>query len=491
MIKLNYNFEPADLPNWSQKSLATLFQTKRRDAIFAYAVQDGHYFYALRDHLGTVPVFWRQHQKNVQCATNLSALVYASDSLNKDGVIAYLSFGTTKITPLINQVQLVPPGTAICVDTVTGQVSTLYQHQFSPVPIPTMTRAKTLTARGDKLMMQAVMRQIKADQVGLFLSGGIDSSLIGLYLKKAGIGVNAYTAALWGKTSSEIPYAKINAETIKTESHHIAYLESDQYQRLYNNLSTFYKGPHATTTALGIRFLWESGHLEKEKQLFFGQNSDTMTCSVGQQFHAYLLGQIPQAWHKGVSKLVSNMQLLKLLTQPTLIDNYLSLVSDGLWDTTINLPILKRLYGRSLLDITLAGMLIGHSPSDGEVIAQPAFNQQQLISNPYYDVDLIEFCMGLPLWYRLGFTKESKIKIGLKKRIFQDIASQYLPKSLVQRKKAFTVPMERDAQTKNLVSMFPQSLGNLVLKPNHHRFGAGMLQQWCANHQIKVEGILN
>jgi hypothetical protein len=487
MIKLNYNFNPSDLPDWSPQSIEALFQRLRRDAIFAYAVQNGRFFYAVRDQLGTVPVYWRHDQTGVRCATNLSDLARAGDTLSRDGVIAFLSFGSAKIIPLLHEIQQVAPGTAVCIDTQTGSVQTIYQHQFTPAAIPRTSSAKTIIARGEELFAQAIARQIKAEQVGLFLSGGIDSSLIGIYLKLAGIRVNAYTAALWGKTSSEIPYANINAETIGTNTHHIAYLESDQYDRLNQALPAFYKGPHGTTTALGICFLWETGELDKEAQLFFGQNSDTMTCSVGQQFHTFLLGQLPTSVRRGLSRLLPGQQMLAHLSRPNLIDNYLFLVSEGVWEPRIDLPILSRLNGRSLPDITLAGMLIAHSPSDGEVVAQPAINQQQLISNPYYDVDLIEYCLGLPLWYRLGFTQESKIKIGLKKRLFQNIASQHLPASLVQRKKAFVVPMERDEQTRRLLATLPSTLGNFTVTSTMHRFGVGMLRQWCKQFPINLD----
>lgn len=479
-ILLNYNFDPRDLPDWSRESVAKLFNERRRDSIFGFAIQQGEFVHIIRDHLGNVPIYWRISQPSqFKIATNLNEIASHTDTLDHFGTLAFLSFGSAKITPLLREIHLAPPGCAVSINVETGDVQTIYQYTFTTSSLPTEMSQKEMVIQGEKLLAQAIRRQIKSDHVGLFLSGGIDSGLIGIYLKEQGVKVTAYTAALWGKSSSELPFAKINAETIGVENHHIAVLESNEYSKLFRNSAAFYKGPYGASSGIGMQTLWSTPKLKNEPYLFFGQNSDTMTCSMGQQFHAYFFSQVPQAIRKLLKAIWPNLKLLNYLQQQTALDNYLSLMSNGLIASVSPFSLHEHWNGCSPLeDLTLAGMLIGFTPADGELIVQPAINYGQQISNPYYDVDLIEFCMGIPLRHRLGLSQESKIKIGLKKRLFQDIAIKHLPKDLVNRKKSFTVSMHRDDRTQAFARTLPKQFGSVLLNSEEQRFSAGILENW-------------
>lgn len=144
-------------------------------------------------------------------------------------------------------------------------------------------------------MRRAVERVLVHDTVGLYLSGGIDSALIGHYLRELGVEVNAYTSAPWGKISSEIPYAQANAATIEAKAHFLVELDSSEYETLFSQLLQIYGGPHGTTTALGVTSIWMHTPIADEKQLFFGQNSDTVTCSVPAQYLTFFSNCLP-AW---------------------------------------------------------------------------------------------------------------------------------------------------------------------------------------------------
>ena len=86
--------------------------------------------------------------------------------------------------------------------------------------------------------------------------------------------------------------------------------------------------------------------------------------------------------------------------------------------------------------------------------------------------------MGIPLSQRLGLSDESRVKVGLKKRIFQDIAINYMPESLVNRKKGFTVSMQRDEEAELFARSLPTHFESIKLKNDEQRFAAGILIQW-------------
>ena len=89
-------------------------------------------------------------------------------------------------------------------------------------------------------------------------------------------------------------------------------------------------------------------------------------------------------------------------------------------------------------------MFVAHTPCDGEVLLAPALRKNIIASNIYYDMDLIEYYLRVPLVYRLEFSAESKFHIAIGKRVFRSIAKRYLPKNIVNRKKGFLVPVKSD-----------------------------------------------
>lgn len=149
---------------------------------------------------------------------------------------------------------------------------------------PTLISLNEYVDRLDELFVQAIKRTAKFDKVGLYLSGGIDSGLTGIYLKKIGVKVNAYTSAPWGKKSSEIPFAKINAERIGVEKHDIISLESNEYKEMISYIPVLYGGPHGNTSSVGLASLWKKSQINNEEQIYGAQGCDTENCSVPVQY---------------------------------------------------------------------------------------------------------------------------------------------------------------------------------------------------------------
>ena len=86
----------------------------------------------------------------------------------------------------------------------------------------------------------------------MYLSGGIDSAMIGIILKKLGVKVRAYTCGPWGESSSDLVYARQNAEVVGVDSHEIHCLQTDDYESAMSALPSAYGIPHGTATALGV-----------------------------------------------------------------------------------------------------------------------------------------------------------------------------------------------------------------------------------------------
>lgn len=68
-VLLNYNFEPRDIRDLNFKAL---YEKRRRDSCFAFVFEDDEAFYAIRDHLGTVPLFFSFRDDRLTFSTVLS-----------------------------------------------------------------------------------------------------------------------------------------------------------------------------------------------------------------------------------------------------------------------------------------------------------------------------------------------------------------------------------------------------------------------------------
>lgn len=473
-ILLHYNFSASEIED---ENYPALFEQRRRDAIFAFVGrrEDGKLL-ALRDHLGSVPLYYRYEQKQFRFATDLSSLVKAGDTLNPQGVAYFIGTATAKLVPLIADIFCVPPGTAVLFNPDNGSHQILYRYVMRPVKIPVQISMHDLANETEGLFAQAIARTLKQDTVGVYMSGGIDSAMIGIHLKKLGAKVHAYTSAPWGKQSSEIKYAQINAERIKVDQHYLDILETDIYLKATQQIPQLYGSPHGTSTSVAVTAIWQRTPIVQERQIYFGQNSDTMTCSVPAQYATYFTHWMP---------IEVRQRLHPLFTKRDLVEQYLYFGSRGIVTQD---PMLEYIptQANAVQRLTLAGMYVMHSPSDGEVLSQPAVRRNISTANPYYDVDLIEFCLGTPLHHRLGLKRDARPPMLFEKRIFRQMALKYLPRELVYRKKGFTVSADRDDTSRDLLKTFPAQVENVRVADDEQRFSAGILQRWCSEHQIHL-----
>jgi hypothetical protein len=461
MTILNTNFNP---DNIADHDFHALYHQRRRDAVFAYVWREGDTTFALRDHLGNVPLFYRRDDDKLQFATDLNSLIRPTDTLNQDGIRHYIGLRTVKIVSLINEISIVPPATVMAFTPTNTTIR--YQYRLQPRPDIARWSFDTLVDETERLFIQALKRVLRHTQVGLYLSGGIDSALIGLYLRQLGADINAYTSAPWGEASSEIAFAKINAETIPVREHHIDVLTSENYDHALNAMGRLYGSPQGSATGIGVASMWLNTPMSQEKQIFLGQNSDTLTCSVAPQYLTYFLRWLPRMVRKRLR-----------MPHPHVVQNYLHFATQGL----VNQNPFETLIPNNLsplAQLTLAGMLVMHTPSDGEVLTLPGLRQHIIMSNPYFDIDLIEFYLGVALHQRVKF-KASSRPLALEKRLFQALAQRRLPKELVARKKAFVVSMERDQTTRDLSQHFPQGdYYGVALRNSDARTSAEILRRW-------------
>jgi asparagine synthase (glutamine-hydrolysing) len=173
-----------------------------------------------REPFGRVPLYWTQKEQVVWFASRLGLLLPLLEmpQISIPALYGYscLSYVPTPLTPVVN-IAAVPAGIeqewvgdAGRVSTSSGRRSLEWQE--SPTPLQDEA---TAISQLQTLLQDAVQRQIidlGDEPVGVFLSGGLDSSIVAALLVQAGVKVRAYTLDFGSAGIPEYPYAEQVAE---------------------------------------------------------------------------------------------------------------------------------------------------------------------------------------------------------------------------------------------------------------------------------------
>ena len=176
-----------------------------------------------RDPFGRTPLYWLQQGTALWFASQLKYLLplveHRDISLSAFYGYTCFSYVPTPLTP-IQGIQAVPAG-VIQQHRWSPQRELLTQTRlqdavrtWSPTPYPLEDEAAAVDQL-QSLLKAAVMRQLASfprGPVGVFLSGGLDSSVVAALLTQAGVEVRAYSLDFGRETATELPYARQTAE---------------------------------------------------------------------------------------------------------------------------------------------------------------------------------------------------------------------------------------------------------------------------------------
>jgi hypothetical protein len=191
-----------------------------------------------------------------------------------------------------------------------------------------------------------------------------------------------------------------------------------------------------------------------------------MTSSVPAQVNALIMDFFPRILRQKIAHMPFE----------DLVQNYLFHASRG----NIKHHDYERFINKSINPagkIAQAGMYIAHSQSDSEAINAPSISINQLCSNPYYDIDLIEFYLSLPTRFKITFNKKQKTFLSFEKKLFRKIASQYLPEKLVYRKKGFVLPKERNEHSQSFFEKLSNEQFGVKVKNNYDKLSLEILHR--------------
>lgn len=200
---------------------ATLLKIKGMFA-FAYYDHNNRQLFLCRDRYGIKPLFWTCNNRGLFWASEVKALM-VSPGVKVDPIRALFSITGTadqsnKCT-IFENVFHVPPGNYLVIDAAHQPVITEYysvlndvdenyyrELENAPGQVVLQTFESLLSASVEKMLMSDV-------PVGVFVSGGIDSSLIAALACRYDPSITLFTSDVVGKLS-ELPYSQLLSRTL-------------------------------------------------------------------------------------------------------------------------------------------------------------------------------------------------------------------------------------------------------------------------------------
>lgn len=232
---------------------------KSLEGMFAFAVVDKqtHQLHLARDRFGQKPLYWFKQGDRFAFASELKGLLSlrrAAWRVNPDAVADLLEFGfIPSPQSILRDVHKVEPGTILTVDASLNLTSRQFwslEHEASKASEVSALGLEDAADRLDSMLEEAVNNHATADtEVGCFLSGGLDSSLIAVMLarrktrfKTFSIG---FTEAAWDETEKAAEVSRF----LGSDHHHLS-LSANVGAELVTSLADVYDEPFADFSQL-------------------------------------------------------------------------------------------------------------------------------------------------------------------------------------------------------------------------------------------------
>src|SRR5260221_6349341 len=209
----------------------------RLGGMFAFALWDASRKRLLlaRDPMGIKPLYYHQSNQNFIFASEVRTLLQTGllpRELDPTGVLSYLAFGSVyEPWTIVEGVMAVPPGHVLTVEN--GSVSS--REYWNPLQASSHAESDLSSGNGivtaDRLaaiLRDAVLSHLVSDvPVGVFLSGGIDSSALVAVLSHNGVRANTFSLVFQEEEFNEGQYSREVARCFGTEHQEIPVSQQD------------------------------------------------------------------------------------------------------------------------------------------------------------------------------------------------------------------------------------------------------------------------
>ena len=427
--------------------------------MFAFVIFDeqNQVLFGARDRMGKKPFYYYHNGKDFEFSSQISSIQLHNKnlSISLKSISNYLTWGNIPDPDSIfNEIKKIRAGHSFNFNLRTGEFNQaqywdldfLGENQF----IGTYDEAKREL---EDIISDAVKIRLFADvPVGIFLSGGVDSSLVAaLATKNTGEKVKTFSVKFNTKGFDESEYAQKVAEHLGTD-HHVIECNYNEGMELIENVYQFYDEPFADSSAIPSLLL--SKYTRKNVTVALsGDGGDESFLG----YHRYnwmkyveTFYNMPDYARRFIAKSLRIIPYYKskviasVIDHDTLNDAYMGIVAGSHSTWLEKTPDLSGLHERMYLYHTNKNIYERISDFDLKTYLNWDINTKVDRASMAYSLEtraplldhrVVEFSRTIPTDFK--FDKNNQ------KRILKDILYNHVPKEFFDRPKAgFTMPFK-------------------------------------------------
>jgi len=429
------------------------------NGMFAFVIYDEHkqLLFGARDRLGQKPFYYYHSGTEFEFASQLSVIKLGNTSLSTSNraISNYMAWGyIPDPESIFSEVKKLPPGHIFTYSIHSGTLKDKkywdidYQGQFN-----FKGSYESAQEELEVLLTDAVKKRMIADvPLGIFLSGGIDSSLVAALASKNNTNkVKTFSVKFNTKSVDESRYAQDVARHLGTD-HHTIECNYEEGLDIIANFSHYYDEPFSDSSAIPSMLL--AKHTRKHVTVALSGDAGDESF-LG--YHRYNWMRIAEKFYKipgvirplitgplGALPSYKTNVVAGVLKSKSLNEAYIKMMlggTNGEWYHRPEHDIIepyrdylfhnnKNIYER-ISDFDLKTYLNGDINTKVDR-ATMAFSLEA--RSPFLDYRVVEFGRLLPTEYK--FHKKNQ------KRILKDILYKHIPKEMFDRPKAgFTMPL--------------------------------------------------
>jgi len=404
------------------------------DGVFSFVIYDrnSREFFCARDRLGIKPFYYTYTKDAFAFSSNTKGFINdrKNFSINKKSLHHQFTLHSVVPAPdtILSNIFKLDPGSFAKVSS-DGKISKTKYYSFNHIKLNTKNNDREIVEETDRLLLKAIEKRFyTADvDVGVLLSGGLDSSLIVSMASKHNLSdINTFSIGfptIGKEEGNEFYYSDKVSKQFKT-NHHKYNISQDELFESLDDVVKAMPEPMFSQDSAAFYLLAKKVSL-KQKVVLSGQGADEL-------FGGYF-------WYKKMYQTEGTS--VEKFTQHYFDrehNDYCKMINKSFINTDYSLSLIEKLYDDQRTDISFLDKTLRIDLST-LIIDDPVKRVDSMTMShgletrvPFLDRDLFEFVLSIPSLSKL----KNDGKYYLKK-----IAEKYLDDELIYRDKFyFPVP---------------------------------------------------
>lgn len=438
------------------------------EGMFAYAIYDReqHLISLARDPFGKKPLYYYLDDETFCFASELKAIIRnphikANVSVSPSSLLKFLFYGYIPSPDSIYaKIRKVEPSTALCFDIRSWRIIDSRRFwKLENIAKKSVLTEQLILSHLDELVRASVKKRMISDvPLGVFLSGGVDSSLITAYMSHLSSDINAFTVCYRNSPEAdEAAYAKRVSKILGTKLH-LCYFEDESVLQCFSEILNYLDEPMADAAIIPLYYISKFAK-QRITVVLSGDGGDE------------IFGGYPKYKAQNLIERFKYFRFLGQLAKPFLKnDNPFYKLPHSL---SFSFPVRQFIFGTGGFLPFEAKLLLNLKNIDLDLVFEDSIKYSQEfpikdaidrslyldckiqlpdwylvksdratmacsleMRNPLLDKNIAEFAFSLPQGW--------KIRRGEEKYLLKKLAAQYVDQDIIYRKKrGFGVPLDK------------------------------------------------